>query len=111
MTKMVSIQGQQRWEYCVETRFTEIPFLAILNERGQQGWEAVNAMHHKDAKGSNVWTALLKRPSIGPMPASDQQSATSAATEPSDPAAEPAASTDESRGFDLSDKEFQLKEG
>jgi hypothetical protein len=108
MTKTVSIQGQQRWEYCIETRFTEIPFLAILNERGQQGWEAVNAMHHKDAKGSNIWTALLKRPSVGPMPPSDEQAATSTTPEPK-PTDEPATQPDQPQGFDLSGDEFRLK--
>ena len=106
MAKMVSIQGQQRWEYCIETRFTETPFLAILNERGQEGWEAVNVMHHKDAKGSNVWTVVLKRPSVGPAPPPDEQPATSAASAPDEP---PAEQPGQPQGFDLSDQEFQLK--
>jgi hypothetical protein len=107
MAKVVSIQGQQRWEYCIETRFTELPFIAILNERGLQGWEVVNGMHHKDAKGSAVWAALLKRPIAGPAPPPDEQTATPATFAP--PEEQPAAQPEQPQGFDLSDKEFELK--
>jgi hypothetical protein len=105
MTKIVSIQGQQRWEYCLETRYTELPLLSAVNERGQQGWEAVNVLFYKDAKGKMVWSALLKRPSAGPASASEQHAETSAATPNSQPDAPPG----QPQGFDLSDKEFELK--
>jgi hypothetical protein len=106
MAKVVSIQGQQRWEYCIETRFTELPFLAVLNERGLQGWEVVNAMHHKDAKANNVWAALLKRPIAVLVSPPDEPTATSAATAPAEQPAEPPS---QPQGFDLSDKAFELK--
>ena len=61
MTKIVAIHGQQKWEYCTETRYTEIPFLAALNERGQQGWEVINIVHYKEPKSGNMaWTAYLQ---------------------------------------------------
>ena len=104
MTRDDAIQALEKCRVQIDDLYLRI--LAILNERGQQGWEAVNAMHHKDAKGNNVWTALLKRPSVGPMPPADEQPATPTASEPTDQAAgEP----DQSQGFDLSEKEFELK--
>jgi hypothetical protein len=106
MTKIVSIQGQQKWEYCLETRYTEIPLMAALNERGQQGWEVLDVLNYKDAKGKQVWTAFLKRPCAGPAPAPEQQTAASAAPN-SD--GQPVGQPGQPQGFDLSEKEFELK--
>ncbi len=66
MTKIVAIHGQQKWEYCTETRYTDIPFLAALNERGQQGWEVIDIVYYKEPKSGNMaWMAIFKRPSVG----------------------------------------------
>jgi hypothetical protein len=50
MTKVVTVQSQQRWEYCFEVRRTEAALLIQFNELGQHGWELVNAICYKDPK-------------------------------------------------------------
>jgi len=111
MTKIVSIQGQQKWEYCTETRYTDIPFLAALNERGQQGWEVVHIVHHKEPKGGNMaWTAFFKRPSAGPSPTAplaDSQTSTSPTPASTAPMGEhhssqPRAATADDEGYQVS---------
>jgi hypothetical protein len=107
MAKTVTIQAQQKWDYCFESRRTETSLLITLNEQGQRGWELVNVIHHKDPKGETSWTAFLKRPSIGQTPAPVQGSAgTSTTLLPTTPVAE---KLDGPQGFDLSGDEFQLK--
>jgi hypothetical protein len=78
MTKMVTVQSQQKWEYCFQVRKTETALVAVLNELGQHGWELTDAVHHKDPKGDTCWTALLKRPSAGQPAGSEQQAAAAA---------------------------------
>ncbi len=106
MTKIVTIQSQQKWDYCIETRKTETALLNALNDLGQHGWELVNVLFHKDLKGDMAWTAFLKRPSVGQAAAPGQQTATAAKSTPSGQAEEKPAPL---QGFDLSDNEFQLK--
>ena len=106
MNKIVTVQSQQKWDYCFESRRTETSLLALLNELGQRGWELVDAINYKDAKGLATWGAFLKRPSTGQAIPPGQQMA----------AAAPATSTGPTEnkpgplhGFDLSGDEFQLK--
>ena len=106
MTKIVTVQSQQRWDYCFETRRTETSLLATLNELGQQGWELVDAMTYKDAKGIVSWGAFLKRPSVGPTPPAGQPAAAAAQPTPSSQAENKPKPLD---GFDLSGDEFALK--
>ncbi|MGD0900597.1 MAG: hypothetical protein ABR915_22420 [Thermoguttaceae bacterium] len=103
MTKIVSIQGQQKWECCYESRKTETSLLIEINRLGQEGWEIVEVLYYKDQKGAMCWTAFLKRPSTGqaPPPAASPQAAT----------VQPPATTESTpshEGFDLSDDEFKL---
>jgi hypothetical protein len=107
MAKTVTIQAQQKWDYCSESRRTDTSLLIALNEQGQRGWELVNVLHHKDPKGETSWTAFLKRPSVGQAPAPVQASAgTSTTLLPSAQPLEPSAGP---QGFDLSGDAFQLK--
>ena len=69
MTKVATVQAQQKWDYCFELRRTDNALLIVLSELGQRGWELVNVLHHKDPKGETTWTACLKRPSVGQSPA------------------------------------------
>jgi hypothetical protein len=106
MTKVVTVQSQQRWDYYFESRRTETSLVVILNELGQQGWELVNAITYKDAKGIVSWGAFLKRPSVGQAIAPGQPAAAAAPATPSSPAEDKPKPLD---GFDLSGDEFQLK--
>lgn len=108
MTKVVTVQAQQKWDYCFESRRTETSLLVVLNELGQQGWELVNAIYFKDIKGIMAWGGFLKRPSVGqtpPPPPAQHASAVVPSTPPST-AQNKAGSLN---GFDLSGDEFQLK--
>jgi hypothetical protein len=107
MTKMVTIQGQQKWDYCLETRKTENSLLVTLNDLGQQGWELVDVLYYKDMKGAMSWRAFLKRPSVGQAPARSPQTAVVAA-KPA-PAVQAEETPTQPPGFDLSGDEFQLK--
>ena len=106
MTKIVTVQSQQRWDYCFESRRTETALVAMLNELGQQGWELVDAMYFKDAKGIMAWGAFLKRPSVGPGARAGQQAAAAAQATPPTPTENKPGPL---QGFDLSGEEFQLK--
>jgi hypothetical protein len=106
MTRIITIQSQQRWEYCFEARRTEAALLGVLNDLGQQGWELVSAVCYKDPKGTPTWGAYLKRPNAGQTAQPDQQPA--AAAHPT-PSTQPEGKSDPLRGFDLSGDEFQLK--
>ncbi|NLF09742.1 MAG: DUF4177 domain-containing protein [Pirellulaceae bacterium] len=107
MTKVVTIKAQQKWEFCFESRKTEPTLVKTLNDLGQQGWELVTIIHHKDPKGIMTWTAFMKRPSIPQQqPAAEPQPNLTVA-KPLDEN-EPAAG--KGRGFDLSGDEFKLKE-
>lgn len=108
--KTVIVQAQQKWDYCFENRKTENSLTVALNELGQQGWELVSVSHHKDLKGEQCWTAFLKRPSVGQNAAATK---TAAATTTNGGSSLPTAAKlpdFESKGFDLSENEFKLKE-
>lgn len=83
MTKIVTVQSQQKWEYCFHNRKTESALLVVLNKLGQDGWDLVDTVHHKDPLGDMCWTAFLKRPSVGQQTATPEQQASSAGAEPS----------------------------
>ena len=65
MTKLVTIQSQQKWECCVESRMTETSLTIESNRLGQEGWELVSVLYYKDPKGAMVWSGFFKRPSAG----------------------------------------------
>ncbi len=110
MTKTVTVQAQQKWEYCYLTRKTEGPLLAELNVLGQEGWEMITLIYYKDLKGAMEWTAFLKRPSTGEGPKPAGQAAP-AVFQPSDaPAKATPAPGAGLQGFDLSDEEFKMEE-
>lgn len=106
MTKVATVQAQQKWDYCSESRRTESTLIAAINEIGQSGWELVNILYHKDPKGEMLWTAFLKRPGIGQTPVTGPQTATAAKSTFVGQAKEMTAPM---QGFDLSGDEFQLK--
>jgi hypothetical protein len=105
MTKTVTVQAQQRWEYCLETRKTESALLLRLNALGEQGWETVDVLYYKDIKGIMTWTAFLKRPSATHATNTGQAAATgNSAT------VMPAPSRDSTpHGFELGGDEIPLK--
>jgi hypothetical protein len=108
MTKTVTIQAQQKWEYLIESSRTENSLLVKLSDLGQQGWEAIEILYYKDIKSVMTWTAFLKRPSIGPAPKPGPESASAIAikTMPTGQTAEPSNGI---KGFDLEGNEFPLK--
>lgn len=107
MTKVVTIKAQQKWDFCFESRKTENALIIKLNELGQQGWELVHVLHHKDPKAITTWTAFMKRPSIPqPTPGAEPQPNLTKAQ----PLNEGDASPGQAKGFDLSGDEFKLKE-
>jgi hypothetical protein len=103
--KTVTIQAQQRWDYCFETRKTETALLNALNRLGQEGWDLVEVLYYKDLKGIMTWTAFMKRPSLGQAPAPGQPAAAAAGL----PTARPLATPAETPGFDLDGEDFQVK--
>jgi hypothetical protein len=108
MTKTVTIQAQQKWEYCVETSRTESSLLVKLNDLGQQGWELAEALYYKDLKSAMVWTAFLKRPSTGQTPKPGTESVSGIATKTT-PAGETEKTSNGAKGFNLEGNDFQLK--
>lgn len=108
MTKTVTIQAQQKWENCIETCRTENSLLVKLNDLGQQGWELVEIIYYKDMKSAMVWTAFLKRPSLGQAPKPSTESASGIAMKTM-PTGEAEALSNGMKGFDLKGSEFQLK--
>jgi hypothetical protein len=64
--KTVVVQSQQRWEYMVVTRRSEVTIVEEANIFGQKGWELVSILNYKDPKGIVAWSAFLKRPCSGP---------------------------------------------
>jgi hypothetical protein len=105
MTKIITVQSQQRWEYCFESRRTEAALLAVLNDLGQQGWELTNAICYKDQKGIVAWGAYLKRPSTAQVVPSGPPAVAAHST----PSTQPDGKADPLQRFDLSGVEFQLK--
>lgn len=106
MTKVATVQAQQKWDYCSASRRTESTLVAAMNELGQSGWELVSVIQHKDAKGETLWTGVLKRPGVGQTPVPGPQTATVAKPVFAGQAKEMAAPL---QGFDLSGDEFDLK--
>jgi hypothetical protein len=107
MTKVVTVQSQQRWEYHFEARRTETSLLILINELGQQGWELVDVLNYKDAKAVITWGAFLKRPSAGPAPAA--QASQSGIAVQGSPTPTANGKAEALQGFDLSGHEFELK--
>jgi hypothetical protein len=106
MTKTVTVQAQQKWEYLALTRKSETYMLAEINVLGQDGWELVSVFYYKDMKGLWCWTAFLKRPSTGQAPT---PTPVAAAEEPEAPVAASPQPTP-AGGFDLDGDEFKVAE-
>lgn len=106
MTKVATVQAQQKWDYCSASRRTENTLVAAVNELGQSGWELVSVIQHKDGKGELLWTGFLKRPGLGQTPAPGSQTAAIAKPAPVGQAKEAATPL---QGFDLSGDEFAVK--
>ena len=106
MSKIVTVQSQQKWEYLLVTRKTEPPLLGEFNRLGQEGWEVIDVLYYKDLKGIMCWTGFLKRPSTGVTPMTIEQAASVTGSgihaRPSMPA--PADS-----GVDLGGDDFKLE--
>lgn len=107
MTKTVTIKAQQKWEYYFESRKTETALFKVLNDQGQQGWELIEVLYHKDIKGIMTWTGIMKRPSIPQPPQGSEGSPnlTRAA-----PLGENETPSGQPKGFDLSGDEFSVHE-
>jgi hypothetical protein len=108
MTKTVTVQGQQKWDYCLETCRTENSLLIRINELGQQGWEVIEVLFYKDLKSVMVWTAFLKRPSLGQAGKPGEEGAVSLKSA-LQPAAHSEAKPAEAEVFDLTGEDFPLK--
>jgi hypothetical protein len=108
MTKTVTIQAQQKWEYLIESSKTENSLLVKLNDLGQHGWELVEILFYKDMKSVMTWTAFLKRPGIGqaPQPGAESASGITTKTMPTGQTAKP---SNGMKGFDLEGNDFQLQ--
>jgi hypothetical protein len=113
MTKMVTIQAQQRWDYCFEFRRTETSLVLLLNELGQQGWELVNVLNYKDPKGVIAWGAFMKRPNAGTATPNGQPVAAASTVSPYVPKPIASVVADTSpppqQGFDLDGDDFPIQ--
>jgi hypothetical protein len=112
MTKTVTVQAQQKWEYLGLTRKSVTYLVGEINVFGQEGWELVSVFYYKDMKGLWCWTGFLKRPCTG-------QSSTPAGIEQAELPADEPPTTDQppkkteeppasSEGFDLGGDEFKI---
>jgi hypothetical protein len=63
--KTVVVQAQQKWECQQQTRHSETTLADACRDAGQEGWELVSVVQHRDMKGLIAWTAFLKRPASG----------------------------------------------
>jgi hypothetical protein len=73
--KTIVVHAQQRWEYVIVNRRSDVTLAEELNALGQRGWELVSATNYRDTKGNLAWSAFLKRPtSAQPAAASEQDS-------------------------------------
>ena len=104
MTKTVTVHAQQKWEYASLIRKTDTALLAELNEMGQDGWELISVLNYKDVKGVMSWIGFLKRPHTGQPPKPTSEASPTDQT----PAQGDERPTD-SRGFDMSGEEFEVK--
>ena len=73
--KTVIVQGQQRWEYVIVNRRTDVTLSEELNSLGRKGWELVTAVNYRDAKGNLAWSAFLKRPTGSQAAAAEETAA------------------------------------
>lgn len=114
MTKTVTVQAQQKWEYCMSIRRSETALLVEINEFGDDGWELIHVEYFKDPKGVMTWAGFLKRPGAGqtgqPAPQASQPAAQDKAQPVAKPAEKPKEAPAASTGFDLSDGDFDFKE-
>ncbi|MBN1908341.1 MAG: hypothetical protein JW818_01255 [Pirellulales bacterium] len=93
MTKVITVQAQQMWEYVSVNRKTEEFLVEELNEKGKAGWELVSVAYHKDLKGlgeSFSWSAFLKRPLVPTAPDGTEVSTAAVQPVPAPPAPSPA---------------------
>ncbi len=72
-TKTVVVHAQQRWEYVIVNRRSDVTLSEELNTLGQKGWELVSALNYRDVKGNIAWSAFLKRPVGGQAAAAAQE--------------------------------------
>jgi hypothetical protein len=107
MTTGETAPAPRNWEYMTMSRKSENYLLNDLNQVGQERWELVTILFHKDAKGAMAWTAFLKRPMIegAPVAASEKRVAAAASQ-----AAEEEELTEELQGFDLSGDDFEIRQ-
>jgi len=98
-----------KWEYKFSNKQTEKHMLLELSELGAEGWEAFSLSYNKDVKGIWCWTAWLRRPAGA---AAHAPTAHVAHAVEATPVAEAASAGGTSpAGFDLSDGDFDFKEG
>jgi hypothetical protein len=89
------------------TRHSEVTLGDACRDAGQEGWELVTVVQHRDTKGLLVWTAFLKRPSSGaPTKAADEGTVRGSQTAGPGPTGKP---TINPPGFDLSGDSFDVK--
>jgi len=67
MTRTVTVQSQQKWEYShVSDSLGITAVLKKINEAGEEGWELVSLMNiEKAGVGVSIIHAVLKRPKAG----------------------------------------------
>ena len=106
MSKTVTIQAQQKWEYTLVTRKTETAMLIELNVLGQDGWEMVDMLFYKNLKGVMEWTAFLKRPCTGQTTVKQAAEKGPVVLQPTDA---PAKSEPTEGGFDLGEEDFKFE--
>ena len=111
--KTVMLRGQQKWETYSVTAFSDATLVNLLNDAGRQGWEPYSVLYYRDMKGSNAWTAFLKRPFTGqPMTAAEKPETETAQGAPRAEAEEKEKEKEKSSapdGWDLSGDTFDIK--
>ena len=67
MSKTVTVQSQQKWEYHhISDSLGITAVLKKVNEAGGEGWELVSLMNiEKAGLGVSIIHAMLKRPKAG----------------------------------------------
>jgi hypothetical protein len=110
MTKMATVQAQQRWEYMSISRKTESYLAGELNILGQDGWELVTINYARGKKEEMFWTAFLKRPAAGHAAPVTTQQAAPARHDPTVPDPGVQKSFESLEGFDLDGDTFTIHE-
>ncbi len=105
--KTVVVQAQQKWESLSINRFSDMALCFAVNEAGQQGWELVSVVCNKDMKGSNVWTAFMRRPCAAHAPVKSDETAGHSAGPQEVHSAHSGGDTP--GGWDLSGDAFEVK--